>query len=221
MPELSRFAVMQHLDVLTDASLVLVRRDGRQRFNFANAAPIQEVYDRWVSGFSSAAAETAQHLKRYAESKEKSMSESQFRVVKIELEVEIAATPEVVFRALTTEMDSWWPHRMKPGSTIRHDAELGGIVAEVWDGGGAIYGHITAFDPGRHVGSVVTGFMGAYSAANDDVVEARGDGAVYKKSLKLWGDVPPELEQMFREGSAALMKQALKAYCEEGKGYVG
>jgi DNA-binding transcriptional ArsR family regulator len=50
-PELSRFAVMQHLRVLTDADLVHVQRAGRQRFNYMNPAPIQMLYDRWVGRY--------------------------------------------------------------------------------------------------------------------------------------------------------------------------
>ena len=34
VPDLSRFAVMQHLRVLIDAGLVVVRRQGRYRFNY-------------------------------------------------------------------------------------------------------------------------------------------------------------------------------------------
>jgi DNA-binding transcriptional ArsR family regulator len=47
-PQLSRFAVMQHLRVLAEGELVLVRRDGRKRYNYLNAVPIQAMYDRWV-----------------------------------------------------------------------------------------------------------------------------------------------------------------------------
>jgi DNA-binding transcriptional ArsR family regulator len=50
-PELSRFAVMQHLKVLEEANLVIVRREGRQRFNHLNAVPIRQIYERWVSRF--------------------------------------------------------------------------------------------------------------------------------------------------------------------------
>ena len=46
--ELSRFAIMQHLRVLEEAELVLVRREGRRRYNYLNAVPIQALYDRWV-----------------------------------------------------------------------------------------------------------------------------------------------------------------------------
>ena len=47
-PSLTRFAVMQHLGVLQEAELVVVRREGRKRYNYLNPVPIQEVYDRWV-----------------------------------------------------------------------------------------------------------------------------------------------------------------------------
>src|SRR6187551_3581855 len=46
--EVSRYAVMQHLDVLVDAGLVVVRRQGRNRFNYINAVPLRTWYERWV-----------------------------------------------------------------------------------------------------------------------------------------------------------------------------
>ncbi len=51
-PHLSRFAVMQHLRVLEQADLVVVRRDGRKRYNYLNPVPIQQVHDRWVSRYA-------------------------------------------------------------------------------------------------------------------------------------------------------------------------
>ncbi|MEQ9398995.1 MAG: helix-turn-helix domain-containing protein [Longimicrobiales bacterium] len=50
-PELTRFAVMQHLGVLVEADLVVPRRSGRKRYNYLNPVPIQQVYDRWVSRY--------------------------------------------------------------------------------------------------------------------------------------------------------------------------
>lgn len=47
-PKLSRFAVMKHLGVLNAAGLIVVTREGRQRWNALNAAPLQEVFRRWV-----------------------------------------------------------------------------------------------------------------------------------------------------------------------------
>ncbi len=47
-PDLSRFAVMQHLKVLAAAELVVPRREGRRRYNYLNPVPIQGIFDRWV-----------------------------------------------------------------------------------------------------------------------------------------------------------------------------
>ncbi|HJU69307.1 MAG TPA: metalloregulator ArsR/SmtB family transcription factor [Gemmatimonadaceae bacterium] len=50
-PKLTRFAVMQHLRVLEEAELVMPRRQGRERYNYLNPVPIQQVFDRWVSRY--------------------------------------------------------------------------------------------------------------------------------------------------------------------------
>src|SRR4029450_6484836 len=56
LPQLSRFAVMQHLGVLERAGVVLVRREGRERWNELNAVPIQRELERWLNGFQQATA---------------------------------------------------------------------------------------------------------------------------------------------------------------------
>ena len=56
LPQLSRYAVMQHLRVLEQAGVVLARREGRQRWNELNAIPIQRELERWLNGFQRATA---------------------------------------------------------------------------------------------------------------------------------------------------------------------
>ena len=56
LPELSRYAVMQHLGVLERAGVVLVRREGRERRNELNAVPIQRELERWLNSFQRATA---------------------------------------------------------------------------------------------------------------------------------------------------------------------
>jgi len=56
LPELSRFAVMQHLRVLESAGVVLVRREGRERWNELNAVPIQRELERWLTSFQQVSA---------------------------------------------------------------------------------------------------------------------------------------------------------------------
>ena len=56
LPRLSRYAVMQHLGVLERAGVVLVRREGRERWNELNAVPIQRELERWLNAFQQATA---------------------------------------------------------------------------------------------------------------------------------------------------------------------
>lgn len=64
---LSRFAVMKHLRVLIEAGLVLTSKEGRVVQNHLNAVPLRRVYERWVSKYESAWAESMVSLKRSIE----------------------------------------------------------------------------------------------------------------------------------------------------------
>src|SRR6266576_933116 len=66
-PDLSRFAVMKHMDVLRQAALVLTREEGRRRINSLNAVPIRMIYERWVSHFENLWANTLIRIKESAE----------------------------------------------------------------------------------------------------------------------------------------------------------
>lgn len=45
---MSRYGVMKHLGILEEAGLIIVRREGRKRYNYLNAVPIRRIYERWV-----------------------------------------------------------------------------------------------------------------------------------------------------------------------------
>jgi len=69
LPDLSRYAVMQHLSVLEKAGIVLVRRKGRERWNELNAVPIQRELERWLNVFQQAAASQLLAFERHLESR--------------------------------------------------------------------------------------------------------------------------------------------------------
>src|SRR5215472_3435636 len=66
-PQLSRFGVMKHIDVLREAGLVHTREEGRQRINSLNVVPIRQIYERWVGRFEEL---WASHLLRIKEDAE-------------------------------------------------------------------------------------------------------------------------------------------------------
>ena len=51
-PELSRYAIMQHLAVLEKANLVVPEKQGRRRFNHLNPVPIQMISNRWINQYA-------------------------------------------------------------------------------------------------------------------------------------------------------------------------
>ncbi len=62
-PKLDRCTVMQHLRVLEDADLVIVRREGRERWNHLNALPIKQIHDRWIGAYAAQAVALLDRLK--------------------------------------------------------------------------------------------------------------------------------------------------------------
>jgi len=75
-PDMTRFAVMKHMDVLRDADLIITRSEGRRRVNSLNAVPIRRIYERWMGPFSELWSSTLLRLKDDLESDEKKKSRS-------------------------------------------------------------------------------------------------------------------------------------------------
>ena len=66
-PDVTRFAVMKHLKILVEADLVVVRREGKQRWNALNPVPLRAMYRRWVGKYMEQWAEAGLNLKDLAE----------------------------------------------------------------------------------------------------------------------------------------------------------
>jgi DNA-binding transcriptional ArsR family regulator len=63
-PQLDRCTVMLHLRVLEAADLIIVKREGRNRWNYLNPLPIKEIYDRWISRYAGGAVDLLARMKR-------------------------------------------------------------------------------------------------------------------------------------------------------------
>ena len=223
-PELSRFAVMQHLAVLEESGLLLVRREGRKRLNYLNSVPLRMLYERWVSGHAAMAAETAFRLKQFAEKERGAqpfMETRADRVVKVETEVRVEAPPERVFEALTKDLDAWWPFRFRPNGKMVLECHVGGRCFEDWgNGAGAFHGTVVWWEPPvKYAAAGPSAMTREFEAHDVATVIADGTGSIYRKSLTLWGAVPDEVERSFRDGSKAILHRFLKEYVEEGKTY--
>jgi DNA-binding transcriptional ArsR family regulator len=73
-PNLTRFGVMKHIDVLRATGLIHTREDRQQRINSLNVVPIRQIYERWVGRFEEM---WVSHLLRIKEDAETKPAEAQ------------------------------------------------------------------------------------------------------------------------------------------------
>lgn len=115
--DMTRQAVTKHLAVLEAAQLVATARRGREKLHYLNAAPINEITERWISSYHREHAHALADLKRALE--DNAVNRTEFVYVTY-----IRTTPEQLWKALTepeftlrywgAELRSDW----RPGSPI-------------------------------------------------------------------------------------------------------
>lgn len=97
---MTRFGVMKHLKLLEAANLVITHKAGRFKYHYLNAAPLQQLVDRWIEPM------TQQPLARAAldlkAELERTIPMSDVKKPDFMLETFIRATPDRVWQALTT-----------------------------------------------------------------------------------------------------------------------
>jgi DNA-binding transcriptional ArsR family regulator len=64
LSNLDRCTVMQHLRVLENADLIIVKHEGKYRWNYINLIPIKEIHDRWIRKYSLDALDVLSQMKK-------------------------------------------------------------------------------------------------------------------------------------------------------------
>jgi DNA-binding transcriptional ArsR family regulator len=191
VPALSRFAVMQHLDVLTEAGVVLVRRRGRYRVNHLNPVPLRRFYERWVPPFADQTAAGLLALQRIVEAPADTQPEGEtvadeVRVARVACEITFRTTAEKLFHTMTQNSLAWFPvtygeERVKQ---VVFEPRIGGFSYEDWgDGAGHVYCQITHYDPPR-AWSTHGRLMPGLTLDADYEISDAGDGTVTLKATK-------------------------------------
>ncbi len=221
-PDLSRFAVMQHLEILCEAGLVTVRREGRRRFNHLNAVPLREVYERWVGRFADEMARSTMALKRYVEKEEGTMAEGTAgRAIRLANEIRVAATPQTVFEAATDRQLDWYPYNYggERLQDIVFEHQVGGRVYEDWgEGAGILYGTVAYYDPPRAY--CTRGHLrGGITLEQWYEAEATDEGTLLKQSMVAFGDISDEMADAIRShGDLSRFADEFRAFCERLEG---
>src|SRR6476469_5008428 len=90
----ARQSVSKHLAVLEEANLVTTVRRGREKLHYLNAAPINEIAERWITRYEQSRVEALADLKRALE--DSPMDQPSFVYTTY-----IRTTPEKLWQALT------------------------------------------------------------------------------------------------------------------------
>ena len=92
--KLTRYGVMKHLNILHKANLIIIKREGKNRFNYINPLPIREIYERWVKKYE---AGWSSYLIQFKNNMEKNQMEK----IKFTVAVRIDKPIAEVFKAFT------------------------------------------------------------------------------------------------------------------------
>jgi DNA-binding transcriptional ArsR family regulator len=65
--EMTRQSVTKHLMILEEANLIVVEWQGRKKLHYLNAAPIGDIYDRWIGKYERHRIEALRELKNRLE----------------------------------------------------------------------------------------------------------------------------------------------------------
>lgn len=219
--DLSRFAVMQHLGVLVDADLVLIRRRGRHRYNYINPTALADWYHRWVTPIARQAADEAVALRQHIEKGSNEMGNvehlDEIKTVRIETELRFAAPVERVFAALTVETLEWFPHTYG-GDRVKAvvvDPRVGGLHYEDWgSGSGYLYGHVTLYDPPHRLGTRGRLMPGTILDTEYEIEES-ADGAILRMSKTAVGPMTDEEAESVRTfGDVSRFSEPLRQVIE-------
>lgn len=223
--QVSRYAIMKHLNILEDAGLVLVRRHGRLRLNYLNVIPLQSLYNRWVSKYESNLSSSLMNLKEKIEANEgrnlkMKTNEGKFELgsFQIEQEIIIEAPIQSVFNALTENINDWWAFRLgEQNSKMIFEPKLNGRFYEDWGNGqGVLWGTVIHYKEPEEIKLI--GLLGMKGAVNSNYVyklEERGSSTILKLSHHAMGLLEPQWEEEHRHGWNELLNKLLKEYVEK------
>jgi uncharacterized protein YndB with AHSA1/START domain len=209
---------MRHLEVLSDAGLVVSRARGRQRWHYLNAVPLHGLHRRWATPPAAAFAATLLRLQDSVETEGKRMDPIQ-PTIDVALDIEITDTPATVFAALTQDIGGWWGHPFVTAraASLALDPRLGGLFTERWENGGQLIATVTSWAQDEHLTLTGSFHVGVgIGVAAFDLVECAA-GTLLQFSFRAIGVIDNEIADAMTRGWSELVGVRLKALVETGK----
>ena len=142
LPDMTRFGVMRHLDVLESAGLISTRKVGREKRHYLNPVPIRRIHDRWISKYAAPVVGTMSAVKDHVEAPPMAIPPDEIEHV---YSIYINAEPDRVWRAITDGAETAHYYY---GTIVKSDWQVGSKVSyDNADGSVAADGEVIAIDP--------------------------------------------------------------------------
>jgi uncharacterized protein YndB with AHSA1/START domain len=159
-----------------------------------------------------------------AETKAPKKSATEFRTVRVEVEVRINADRKVVWDAMVNQTTNWWRKDFctKDAKGFHIEPRIGGRMYEDrGDGNGLIWANVISMDAPRSilfVGYLTAQFGGpAHTMFEFSLEPLEDDATLLKISDTIFGNISESLSTMIDTGWKQLFEEALKQYVESGK----
>jgi DNA-binding transcriptional ArsR family regulator/uncharacterized protein YndB with AHSA1/START domain len=166
---MTRQSVSKHLDVLEEANLVTTLRRGREKLHYLNAAPINDIADRFIHHYDRARAEALADLKTALEATPMDQKRNETSFV---YTTYIHATPERVWQGLTdpTFTERYWRHPKSGGVSYRTDWQKDSVYGVAYDEVGLVITNpeqvVLEADPPRRLAYTWHTFSPEWAAAH-------------------------------------------------------
>jgi len=223
--DVSRYAVMKHLNVLEEADLIMFRLEGRKRWNIRN--------DRSIDLLQGRAADNDDQAKKPSKIFDlfpvavQTLS-SPTGVTSINQDTLLKATPKDVFVALTEHVDAWWRWRSPDSLGVYLEPTVGGrfyqAFSEAGDGellDGELLAWVTYIK--RYEEIRLSGPMGLVDPAAVSFIRLQVEPNEYGTRLRLHhqltGRIDEHIVERFNRRWHDLFGYTLKAFVEEGLSY--
>jgi uncharacterized protein YndB with AHSA1/START domain/DNA-binding transcriptional ArsR family regulator len=218
LPDMTRFGVMRHLDVLEAAELISTRKVGREKLHYLNPVPIRLIHDRWISKYAEPVVGSMTVLKRHLE-------EIAMTAPAHVYSIHIRTTPEALWHAITDGAQTahyYYGTAFRPaGGALRVGTQY---TYDYPDGSPAADGEILEVDPPRRLAMTFHALWDPAIAAEAPLRQVweiePGDDGTCRLTVVTEGLVRGTKSAEEFEAGIVLIVSGLKTMLETGAGLV-
>lgn len=225
---IGRCAVMKHLSILEASKLIIPKKEGKYRWNYINAIPLQQVYERWVKKYEAQWATNLLQLKELAEYESNIdqltnnlIMEKETKSINILMEIPIKAGINKVWDCLIKDVNLWWRKDFytspKTKKFILEPKIDGRMYEDYGNDEGLLWANVIVLDSPNTIelkGHLSPDFGGPAMSFLKLSLKENGNSTTLTLSDTVFGDVSESTKKELTSGWKLLYEEGFKKYVE-------